>query len=205
MGEPADRWIVAGLGNPGPRYVATRHNAGFLVADELADRHGARFSPPRGSTARLRSDVAAIPSLRPGAGGPRIVLAKPVSFMNESGGPVAAVCDYFRASLERLVVIHDDLDLPYGVVRLKLGGGDGGHNGLRSITRALGPDYYRVRIGVSRPPGRMDPAAYVLREFCAAERSDLAYVVDRAADATEALIVDGIAAAQNVFHNATEA
>jgi PTH1 family peptidyl-tRNA hydrolase len=188
-----ERWIVVGLGNPGPQYVATRHNAGFLVADELAERHGARFSPPRGGTARLRSDIATIAV-------PRIVLAKPTSYMNESGGPVAAVCAYFRAPLDRLVVIHDELDLPYGTVRLKRGGGDNGHNGLRSITRALGPDYYRVRIGIGRPPGRMDPAAYVLRDFSKTELADIAFVVDRAADAAEALITSGLDAAQNTIH-----
>jgi len=130
-----------------------------------------------------------------------VTLARPRSYMNLSGRPVAALAAFYKIPPERLVVIHDELDIPFGAVRLKLGGGDNGHNGLRSITGALGTrDYYRVRFGIGRPPGRMDPAAYVLRDFTAAERKDLPFFVDRAADATEALIKEGLDAAQNIYH-----
>jgi PTH1 family peptidyl-tRNA hydrolase len=121
--------------------------------------------------------------------------------MNLSGGPIAALSAFYKIPPERLVVIHDELDIPFGTVRLKLGGGDNGHNGLRSITQALGTrDYYRVRFGIGRPPGRMDPAVYVLRDFTAAERKDLPLFVDRCADATETLITKGLAAAQTIYH-----
>ncbi|TDB90663.1 aminoacyl-tRNA hydrolase, partial [Actinomadura sp. 7K534] len=133
--------------------------------------------------------------------GARAVLAKPRSFMNVSGGPVKALCDFYKVPVERLVVVHDELDIPFGAVRLKQGGGDNGHNGLRSVTKSLGSrDYLRVRFGVGRPPGRMDPAAFVLKDFSAVERKDLDLEVARAADAVEALLADGLAAAQNVFH-----
>jgi PTH1 family peptidyl-tRNA hydrolase len=121
--------------------------------------------------------------------------------MNLSGKPVAALTAFYKVPPDRLVVIHDELDVPFGTLRLKLGGGDNGHNGLRSITQALGTrDYYRVRFGIGRPPGRMDPAAFVLRDFSAAERKDLPFFIDRAADATEALIKEGLDAAQNTYH-----
>ena len=130
-----------------------------------------------------------------------VTLARPRSYMNLSGKPVAALTAFYKVPPERLVVVHDELDLPFGAIRLKLGGGDSGHNGLRSITAALGTrDYYRVRFGIGRPPGRMDPAVYVLRDFSAAERKDLPFFVDRAADATEALIEKGLADAQNLYH-----
>jgi PTH1 family peptidyl-tRNA hydrolase len=159
----------------------------------LAERAGARFKAHRtgNEVAEVRwSDVP-------------VTLARPRSYMNLSGRPVAALAAFYKIPPDRLVVVHDELDLPFGVVRLKLGGGDNGHNGLRSITQALGTrDYYRVRFGIGRPPGRMDPAAFVLRDFSAAERKDLPFFVDRAADATEALIKDGLdaAAAQNTYH-----
>lgn len=162
-----------------------------MVLDALAARLGGRFKAHRG-----RTDVSA------GAvDGVRVVLAKPRAYMNVSGGPVASVRDFYKTPLARIVVVHDDLDLPFGTLRLKRGGGDGGHNGLRSVTSSLGgPEYLRVRVGVDRPPGRMDPARYVLRPFPAAERADLELVVERAADAVEALVVDGLERAQNAFH-----
>jgi peptidyl-tRNA hydrolase, PTH1 family len=157
----------------------------------LAERAGARFKAHRtgNEVAEVRwSDVP-------------VTLARPRSYMNLSGRPVAALAAFYKIPPDRLVVVHDELDLPFGVVRLKLGGGDNGHNGLRSITQALGTrDYYRVRFGIGRPPGRMDPAAFVLRDFSAAERKDLPFFVDRAAGATEALIKDGLDAAQNTYH-----
>ncbi|WP_141578285.1 aminoacyl-tRNA hydrolase [Actinomadura sp. WMMA1423] len=187
----ADLWLVVGLGNPGPSYAKNRHNAGFMVLDELAARAGGRFK-----SHRARADV-----LEGRLAGARAVLAKPRSFMNESGGPVKGLRDFYKVPVERLVVVHDELDIPFSAVRLKQGGGDNGHNGLRSVTKSLGAkDYLRVRFGVGRPPGRMDPAAFVLKDFSAAERRDLGFEVDRAADAVEALVADGLAAAQNVFH-----
>ncbi|HWG61199.1 MAG TPA: aminoacyl-tRNA hydrolase [Streptosporangiaceae bacterium] len=191
-----ERWLIAGLGNPGPGFAGNRHNAGYMVADELATRIGGRFKP--GKYRALVTDGRL-------AGAP-VTLAKPMTFMNESGGPVAGLRGYYRLPQERIVVIHDELDLPFGTIRLKLGGGDNGHNGLRSVTAALGGrDYYRVRFGIGRPPGRMDPAAYVLRDFSAAERKELPYLIDRAADAVEALISSGLAAAQNAFHGESPA
>ncbi|MDT4916132.1 MAG: peptidyl-tRNA hydrolase, family [Pseudonocardiales bacterium] len=190
-----DRFLVVGLGNPGPRYAATRHNAGFLVVDLLADRIGGRFKAHKSSSGRadvLEGRLAGVP----------VVLAKPRSYMNESGGPVVSVARFFKIPLERIVVVHDELDLPFGALRLKLGGGDGGHNGLRSVSAALGAkDYLRVRFGIGRPPGRQDPADFVLKEFAATERKDLAFFVDRAADAVEALLTDGLEPAQNTYND----
>jgi PTH1 family peptidyl-tRNA hydrolase len=183
--------LVVGLGNPGPAYVGNRHNVGFLVADELAARVGGRFKSHKTGADVLEGRLA----------GRRVVLAKPRSFMNLSGGPVAGLARFFKVTPESLVVIHDELDIPFDTVRLKLGGGDNGHNGLRSITKSLSTkDYYRVRVGIGRPPGRMDPADFVLRDFSGTERKELAFVLDRAADATEALLAHGLEAAQNTFH-----
>jgi PTH1 family peptidyl-tRNA hydrolase len=187
----ADLWLVAGLGNPGPSYARNRHNAGFMVLDVLAARAGGRFRAHRSRAEVLEGRLA----------GSRVVLAKPRSFMNESGGPVKGLCDFYKVPVERLVVVHDELDIPFGAVRLKRGGGDNGHNGLRSVTRSLGSkEYLRVRFGVGRPPGRMDAAVFVLKDFSGAERKDLDLEVDRAADAVEALLSDGLESAQNVFH-----
>jgi PTH1 family peptidyl-tRNA hydrolase len=189
----AGRWLVAGLGNPGPGYAGNRHNAGFMVADLLAGRMGVRFRAGKYQAAVADGRLAGQP----------VTLAKPMTFMNASGGPVAGLASYYRLPPGQLVVIHDELDLPFGAIRLKLGGGDNGHNGLRSLTSSLGSrDYYRVRFGIGRPPGRMDPAMFVLRDFSAAERTELPLLVDRAADAVTALLADGLAAAQNVFHGA---
>jgi len=186
-----DRQLVVGLGNPGPRYAGNRHNAGFLVVDLLADRVGGRFKAHRG-----RCDVVEARL----AGGP-VVLAKPKSYVNESGGPIVAISRFYKVPISRITIVHDELDLPFGTLRLKRGGGDGGHNGLRSATSALGSrEYARVRFGIGRPPGRQDPADYVLRDFSAAERKELGYLVDRAADAVEALLADGLESAQNKFN-----
>jgi PTH1 family peptidyl-tRNA hydrolase len=183
--------LVVGLGNPGPRYAGNRHNVGFLVADEIADRIGGRFKAHRGGADVMEGRLA----------GHRVVLAKPRSFMNTSGGPVVATARFFTVPQDKLVVVHDELDLPFGTIRLKLGGGEGGHNGLRSITKSLGTrDYHRVRFGIGRPPGRMDPADFVLRDFALAERKELAFTIDRCADAVEALVCSGLEAAQNLFH-----
>lgn len=181
-----------GLGNPGPSYAGNRHNAGFMVLDALAARAGGRFKSHRARADVIEGRLS---------GGLRAVLAKPRTFMNESGGPVAGLRDFYKVPAERLIVVHDELDIPYGAVRLKRGGGDNGHNGLRSITKSLGDkDYLRVRFGVGRPPGRMDAAAFVLRDFSATERKDLDLHVELAADAVEALCERGLTAAQNAFH-----
>jgi PTH1 family peptidyl-tRNA hydrolase len=166
-------WLVVGLGNPGPGYSGKRHNVGFMVVDLLASG----WVPASRRTSR--ADV-----VEGRLSGERVVLAKPCSFMNDSGGPVSSLLDYFSLPIERLVVVHDELDLPYGGLRLKLGGGDNGHNGLKSIRRSLGSgEFNRVRFGIGRPPGRMDAAAFVLRDFGAAERKELELEVDRTADA----------------------
>jgi PTH1 family peptidyl-tRNA hydrolase len=184
-------WLLIGLGNPGPEYAGNRHNAGYLVLDVLAGRTGGRFKAHRARAQVLEGRLA----------GTRVVLAKPRSYMNESGGPVKALSDFYKVPLERVVVVHDELDIPYGTLRLKRGGGDNGHNGLRSITKSLGGrDYLRVRLGIGRPPGRMDPAAYVLRDFSGTERKELDLNVGRAADAVEALLTEGLDRAQNTFH-----
>jgi peptidyl-tRNA hydrolase, PTH1 family len=190
-----DRFVIVGLGNPGPRYAATRHNAGFLVLDLLAERLGSRFKAHK--FAGGRADV-----VEGRLAGRPVVLAKPTSYMNESGGAVVAVSRFYKVIVEQVVVVHDELDLPFGALRLKRGGGEGGHNGLRSTTAALGSkEYARVRFGIGRPPGRQDPADYVLREFGAAERKELPLLVDRAADAVELLIAEGLEAAQNRYND----
>ncbi len=183
MGD--DPWLVVGLGNPGDRYTGNRHNIGYRVADELAAGIGGRFS-----THRSRAQVVE-GRLPPEGGrpGPRVVIAKPSVFMNESGGPVAGLLKFFSLGVDRLLVVHDEIDLPFGELRLKWGGGEGGHNGLRSISRSTGSkDYGRVRCGVGRPPGRMDPADYVLKDFAAAERVEAEILVGEAVDAVRGVL-----------------
>lgn len=189
MGEHG--WLVVGLGNPGPTHAGNRHNAGFMVADVLVGRTGSRWRGHKG-----RADVVE------GRWGPdRVVVAKPRSYMNESGGPVAALRDYFQVPPDRMVVLHDELDIPFGALRVKLGGGDNGHNGLRSVRRSLGSgEFARVRFGIGRPPGRLDPATFVLRDFSPAERKELPLLLDRAADAVESLVANGLAATQNAYN-----
>jgi peptidyl-tRNA hydrolase, PTH1 family len=175
--------------------VANRHNIGHLVVETLAGRSRASLKAHK-----ARAEVAEV--RLGGPGGPRAVLARPRSYMNESGGPVCGLVKYFDVPPERLVVIHDELDLPFSTLRLKCGGGDNGHNGLKSIRRSLGTgDFHRVRFGIGRPPGRMDPAAYVLRDFSAAERKDLDLEIDRACDAVELLVREGLERAQNAFNS----
>ncbi|MGH3500110.1 MAG: aminoacyl-tRNA hydrolase [Nocardioidaceae bacterium] len=190
-----DGWVVFGLGNPGPTYAATRHNVGYLVADELADRMGGSWRSPRGGRAQtVEGRLAGIP-------GVRAVLGRGRCYMNESGGPVSSLLKFYKAEPARLVVIHDELDIPYGDLRVKLGGGDNGHNGLKSIRQSLGTgDYYRVRFGVGRPHGRQDAADYVLHPFSATERRELDLHVQRAADAVESLVSEGLERAQNLFN-----
>jgi peptidyl-tRNA hydrolase, PTH1 family len=193
MSEP---WLVVGLGNPGPEYAENRHNVGFMIADLLARRAGARFGRARRANAEVAEGF-----LTPG--GPKLVLVKPMTYMNLSGGPAASLSQFFKIPLERIIAVHDELDIPYGQLRLKVGGGEGGHNGLRSLSKSLGSkDYLRVRFGIGRPPGRQDPADYVLSNFSSAERKELEFLVDRAADATEALVNKGLEWTQNAYHPA---
>jgi peptidyl-tRNA hydrolase, PTH1 family len=190
-----DRWLIAGLGNPGAEYAGNRHNCGFMVADVLAARIGARFKRDRSRAVVAEGRLAGFP----------VTLAKPQTYMNLSGGPVVSLRSFYKLLADQIVVIHDELDLPFDTIRLKLGGGDGGHNGLRSVTAALGTrDYFRVRVGIGRPPGRMDAADYVLHDFSAAERKLLPLVLEQAADAVETLLRHGLAAAQNEFHAAPQ-
>lgn len=184
--------LVVGLGNPGPAYERTRHNVGFLVADSLAERVGGRFTAHKKSGADL---------LQARLDGRQVLIAKPRSYMNLSGRSVAALARFFSVPPTEVVVIHDELDIPFGEIRLKRGGGEGGHNGLRSVSEALtSKDYLRTRIGIGRPPGRQNPADYVLKPFSSVERKELPTVVEQAADAVELLLRVGLEAAQNQLH-----
>ncbi|MEV4198112.1 aminoacyl-tRNA hydrolase [Micromonospora globbae] len=194
MTDEAGPWLVVGLGNPGREYAGNRHNVGFMVADLLAQRVGAKFG-------RHRRAVAEVAEGRLGLGGPRLVLVKPLTYMNLSGGPVAALGQFYKVPPGRVVAVHDELDIGYGQLRVKCGGGEGGHNGLRSMTKSLGTkEYVRVRFGIGRPPGRQDPADFVLSDFNAAERKELEFLVDRAADVVESVVLRGVEPTQNLYH-----
>ena len=187
-------WLVVGLGNPGREYAGNRHNVGFMVADLLASRVGGKFG-------RHKRAVAEVAEGRLGFGGPKLILVKPLTFMNLSGAPVVALAQFFKVPVENVVAVHDELDVPFGQVRVKRGGGEGGHNGLRSMSKSLGSkEYARVRFGIGRPPGRQDPADYVLSDFTAVERKELDFLVDRAADVVEAVVLEGVEWAQNKYH-----
>jgi peptidyl-tRNA hydrolase, PTH1 family len=191
-------WLVVGLGNPGPAFASHRHNVGYRVADELARRLGVRFSVKRG----MRAEVAEGRVGPPGDNAPRLVLAKSRTFMNESGGAVGRLLPYYKLEPAQMIVIHDELDIEPGQLRVKLGGGDNGHNGLRSIRTSLGTgDFYRVRIGVGRPPGRQDPADFLLSNFPASARGAVEVEISRAADAVESLVLMGLDRTQSVFNN----
>jgi PTH1 family peptidyl-tRNA hydrolase len=190
-----DTWLIIGLGNPGAQYQGNRHNVGQMVLDELAARMGAGFKSHKARAQVLEG--------RLGIGGPRVVLAKPMSYMNVSGGPTAALANFYGITPDHVVAVHDEIDIPFNTVKLKIGGGEGGHNGLRDISKALATkDYLRVRVGVGRPPGRMETADYVLRDFGTAELKELPFLLDDAADAVEILLRDGLTAAQQKFHPA---
>ncbi|MFF1442934.1 aminoacyl-tRNA hydrolase [Streptomyces sp. NPDC058295] len=190
-------WLIVGLGNPGPEYAMNRHNVGFMVADLLAERIGGRFK----RAGKAQAQVVEGRLGPPGTGSRRVVLAKPMSFMNVSGGPVNALRDFYKVPVANIVAVHDELDIDYGVLRLKLGGGDNGHNGLKSMTKVMGPDYHRVRFGIGRPPGRMQVADFVLKDFSSAERKELDYFVDRASDAAAALVLEGLERAQSTYNS----
>ena len=186
--------LVVGLGNPGPEYERTRHNIGQMVVGELASRMGVGFTRHKAG--------AVVATGRLGIGGPRVVLAMSTGYMNTSGRPVSALATFYDVGPQDLVVVHDELDIPFDTLRLKRGGGEGGHNGLKSITASLGTkDYFRVRAGIGRPPGRMDVADFVLKPFTKAEQELLPLHVDRAADAVEVLVADGLEAAQQRFNS----
>lgn len=184
--------LVVGLGNPGPNHARTRHNVGFMVVDLLAERIGSAFKLHKKSGADVATGRL---SGRP------VVLARPRCYMNESGRQVGPLAKFYSVPTDGVVVIHDDLDLDFGRIRLKQGGGEGGHNGLRSIATVLGSkDFQRVRFGIGRPPGRQDPAAFVLQAFGSRERDELPTICEQAGDATELLIEMGLEPAQNVVH-----
>ncbi|WP_305094233.1 aminoacyl-tRNA hydrolase [Prescottella sp. R16] len=192
MSDETGTAIVVGLGNPGPQYEKTRHNIGFMVADVLAGRVGGKFSAHKRSGAEIVQTRLA---------GRQVILAKPRTYMNLSGGPVAGLARFFSVKPDSIVVVHDELDLDFGTVRLKQGGGEGGHNGLRSISKSLATkDYLRTRVGIGRPPGRQDPADYVLKPFSSVERKELDLVCEEAADAVELVLQLGLEAAQNRLH-----
>lgn len=192
-----DVWLVVGLGNPGPTYAGHRHNVGYLVVDELVDRLGGSLKAHRSGRAEVVEGRVA----PPGVPGPRVVLARPRSYMNEVGGPVKALASFYKVPTDRIVAVHDELDIPFGTLRVKLGGGDNGHNGLRSMRSALGSgDFYRVRAGIGRPPGRQDVAGFVLSSYSAVERKELPFQLMDAADAVECLVTEGLERTQQRFN-----
>jgi peptidyl-tRNA hydrolase, PTH1 family len=196
--DRADVWLVVGLGNPGPSYAGHRHNVGYLVVAELAERMGSGFRAHKSG----RAEVVEGRLAPPGTDGPRVVLVRPRSYMNETGGPVKQLAGFYKVPPERIVAVHDELDLPFDSMRVKLGGGDNGHNGLRSLRAALGTgDFYRVRIGIGRPSGRQDVADFVLSNYTATERKAVPLQVSTAADAVESLIDDGLERTQSRFNS----
>jgi PTH1 family peptidyl-tRNA hydrolase len=195
MSETNDVWLVVGLGNPGPAYAGHRHNVGYLVTDELAARMGGKWRGHKSG----RADVVE-GRLQPG--GPRVVLARPRGYMNESGGPAKALATFYKVAPERTIAVHDELDIAFGTLRVKLGGGDNGHNGLRSMRSSLGTgDFHRVRAGIGRPPGRQEVADFVLSNYSSTERKELPFQVIEAADAVECLITDGLEKTQQRFNS----
>ncbi|WP_185173378.1 aminoacyl-tRNA hydrolase [Rothia nasimurium] len=191
----SDAWLIVGLGNPGPEYAVTRHNIGQMVLDELANIVGGNFKKHSKARAQVLEG-------RLGVGGAKVVLAKPLTYMNVSGGPAAALSQFYGIEPDRIIAVHDELDIPFGSIKLKNGGGEGGHNGLRDMTKALGTkDYYRVRTGIGRPPGRMQTADFVLKPFSQLERKELPFLISDSAQAVELLIREGLIAAQQKYHS----
>jgi PTH1 family peptidyl-tRNA hydrolase len=194
-------WLIVGLGNPGPSYAGNRHNVGYRVADELASRIGSGFRPHKSGRAEVVEGRLGGPG-GAGVGGVRVVLARPRCYMNETGGPVSTLAKFYKVPVERIVAIHDELDIGFDTLRLKKGGGDNGHNGLRSMRASLGSgEFHRVRVGIGRPPGRQNPADFVLSDYSSAERKVLPFQVDRAADAIETLLTEGLDAAQSRYNS----
>ncbi|WP_298489125.1 aminoacyl-tRNA hydrolase [uncultured Rothia sp.] len=192
----SDTWLIVGLGNPGPNYAKTRHNIGQMVLDELAKEVGGSFK-------KHSKASAVVVEGRLGFGGPKVVLMKSLGYMNTSGGPVSAIAKFYGIDPDHIIVVHDELDIRFDTIKVKIGGGEGGHNGLRDITKALGSkDYYRVRTGIGRPPGRMDTADFVLKPFSSIEAKDLPFLISNAADATMMLVKEGLLATQQRYHGA---
>ena len=189
-------WLVVGLGNPGDQYAATRHNIGQMVIDELARRHSVKFS-----SHKSRTDIAAF-KLGVGIDAHSVIIGKSKSYMNETGGPVKALANFYSVEPQNIIALHDELDIPFAAIRTKLAGGDNGHNGLKSMTSSFGtPNYYRIRLGIGRPMGQQDPADFVLKAFSKAEQKDLAEFIDRGADVVESLISKGLEATQSAFNS----
>ena len=192
----SDTWLIVGLGNPGPNYAKTRHNIGQMVLDELAKEVGGSFK-------KHSKASAVVVEGRLGFGGPKVILMKSLGYMNTSGGPVSAIAKFYSIDPDHIIVVHDELDIPFDTIKVKIGGGEGGHNGLRDITKALGSkDYYRVRTGIGRPPGRMDTADFVLKPFSSTEAKDLPFLISNAADATMMLVKESLLATQQRYHGA---
>ena len=189
-------WLVVGLGNPGEKYAATRHNIGQMVIDELARRHSVKFS-----SHKSRTDIAAF-KLGVGIDAHSVIIGKSKSYMNETGGPVKALANFYSVEPEKIIALDDELDIPFAAIRTKLAGGDNGHNGLKSMTSSFGtPNYYRIRLGIGRPMGQQDPADFVLKAFSKVEQKDLAEFIDRGADVVESLISKGLEATQSAFNS----
>jgi PTH1 family peptidyl-tRNA hydrolase len=185
-------WLIVGLGNPGPTYATTRHNVGYLVNDVLAGRVGGSWKAQK----TARSEV-----IEGRLAGEQVVLARPRTFMNESGGPVGLAAKFYKVEPDHLIVIHDELDIDFGALRIKFGGGDNGHNGLKSIRASLGTgDYFRVRVGIGRPPGRQTVHDFVLKPFAKEERPEVGVNVEEAADAIESIMTAGLEATQSAFN-----
>lgn len=192
-----DTWLIIGLGNPGRKYARTRHNIGHMVAEALVERIGGTLTSTKAKAIAATGRLGIVGGLP----GPRVVVMQSLTYMNVSGPPVAQLAQFHSITPERIIAVHDDVDLPFDSIKLKRGGGEGGHNGLRSMTQSLGTkDYLRVRAGVGRPPGRMDTADYVLKPFTAEEQKTLPILVEDAADAVEILVAEGLEAAQQRFH-----
>ncbi len=192
-------WLVVGLGNPGPSYAGNRHNVGYLVGSELADRMGGSFRAHKSGRADV---VEGRLGGTGGIGGARVVLARLRCYMNETGGPVSTLAKFYKVPVESVVAVHDELDLPFDTLRVKRGGGDNGHNGLRSMRKSLDSgDFYRVRLGIGRPSGRQSAADYVLSDYSSAERKQLSFQVDKAADAVESLVTDGLEQTQSRYNS----
>ncbi|MEY3856667.1 MAG: hypothetical protein RLZZ193_316 [Actinomycetota bacterium] len=189
-------WLVVGLGNPGDQYAATRHNIGQMVIDELARRHNVKFT-----SHKSRTDIAAF-KLGVGIDAHSVIIGKSKSYMNETGGPVKALANFYSIEPTKIIALHDELDIPFAAIRTKLAGGDNGHNGLKSMTSSFGtPDYYRIRLGIGRPMGQQDPADFVLKAFSKVEQKDLAEFIDRGADVVESLITKGLEATQSAYNS----
>ncbi|MFM5904277.1 MAG: aminoacyl-tRNA hydrolase [Microbacteriaceae bacterium] len=188
-------YLVVGLGNPGPGYSGNRHNVGQMVLDTLAERVGVGF--------KSHKTNSVIAETRLGIGGPKVILAKPLSFMNTSGGPVAGLVKFFDIKPSHVIVVHDELDIDVHDIRIKLGGGHAGHNGLRDIISALSTqEFIRVRVGIGRPPGTQEVSDFVLKDFSSTEKKELGVTLERSCDAIESILVDGLAKAQQKFHSA---